>query len=84
MKVSEEETQEESPLSVCPNNRVSTKTRAPSPPGLKKRDSTGLSQWFPGNPPLTMEQKENLVDKELSLVVVLPGGEERTTSVHGR
>lgn len=31
-----------------------------------------------------MDQKENLVDKQLSLVVVLPGGEEKTTSVHGR
>ncbi|XP_075895900.1 cordon-bleu protein-like 1b isoform X2 [Nelusetta ayraudi] len=63
--------------------RVSTKSRAPSPPGIKKLDSPGLSQWFPGSPPLTMDQKENLVDKELSLVVVLPGGEEKTTSVHG-
>uniref|UniRef100_UPI0037E72911 cordon-bleu protein-like 1b isoform X1 n=2 Tax=Semicossyphus pulcher TaxID=241346 RepID=UPI0037E72911 len=63
--------------------RVSTKSKAPSPPGLKKLDSPGFSQWYPGNPHLTMEQKENLIDKELSLVVVLPGGVEKMTTVHG-
>ncbi|KAG7227535.1 hypothetical protein INR49_005350 [Caranx melampygus] len=30
-----------------------------------------------------MDQKENLIDKDLSLVVVLPGGVEKTTTVHG-
>ncbi|XP_069009841.1 cordon-bleu protein-like 1b isoform X1 [Embiotoca jacksoni] len=63
--------------------RVSTKSKAPSPPGLKKLDSPGLSQWYPGNPHLTMDQKENLIDKELSLTVVLPGGVEKMTVVHG-
>lgn len=66
------------------NDRVSTKSKAPSPPGIKKLDSPGFSQWYPGNPHLTMEQKENLIDKDLSLVVVLPGGEEKMTTVHGR
>ncbi|XP_017280068.1 cordon-bleu protein-like 1b isoform X2 [Kryptolebias marmoratus] len=63
--------------------RVSAKTKAPSPPGLKKLDSSGFSQWHPGNPHLTMDQKENLIDKELSLTVVLPGGVEKTAVVHG-
>uniref|UniRef100_A0A671XGS3 Cordon-bleu WH2 repeat protein like 1 n=1 Tax=Sparus aurata TaxID=8175 RepID=A0A671XGS3_SPAAU len=63
--------------------RVSTKSKAPSPPGLKKLDSPGFSQWYPGNPHLTMDQKENLIDKDLSLVVILPGGEEKMTTVHG-
>lgn len=66
------------------NDRVSTKSKAPSPPGIKKLDSPGFSQWYPGNPHLTMDQKENLIDKDLSLVVVLPGGEEKMTTVHGR
>uniref|UniRef100_A0A672INZ7 Cordon-bleu ubiquitin-like domain-containing protein n=1 Tax=Salarias fasciatus TaxID=181472 RepID=A0A672INZ7_SALFA len=57
--------------------------KAPSPPALKKLDSPGFSQWYPGNPCLTMDQKENLIDKELSLTVVLPGGVEKTTVVHG-
>ncbi|KAM9342917.1 cordon-bleu protein-like 1b isoform 2-T2 [Pholidichthys leucotaenia] len=61
--------------------RVSTKNKAPSPPGLK--DTPGLSQWYAGNPHLTMDQKENLIDKELSLSVVLPGGVEKMTVVHG-
>ncbi|XP_029348810.1 cordon-bleu protein-like 1b isoform X2 [Echeneis naucrates] len=30
-----------------------------------------------------MDQKENLIEKDLSLVVVLPGGVERMTTVHG-
>lgn len=63
--------------------RVSTKSKAPSPPALKKLDSPGFSQWYPGNPHLSMDQKENLIDKELSLTVVLPGGVEKTTVVHG-
>lgn len=63
--------------------RVSTKSKAPSPPGLKKLDSPGFSQWYPGIPHLTMDQKENLIDKDLSLVVVLPDGVEKMTTVHG-
>lgn len=63
--------------------RVSTKSKAPSPPGLKKLDSPGFSQWYPGNPHLTMDQKENLIDKELSLTVVLPGGVEKMAVVPG-
>ncbi|XP_020499798.2 cordon-bleu protein-like 1b isoform X1 [Labrus bergylta] len=63
--------------------RVSTKSKAPSPPGLKNLESPGFSQWYPGNPHLSMEHKENLIDKELSLVVVLPGGIENMTTVHG-
>lgn len=62
---------------------MSTKSKAPSPPGLKKLDSPGFSQWYPGNLHLTMDQKENLIDKDLSLVVVLPGGVEEMTTVHG-
>nr|XP_029135238.1 cordon-bleu protein-like 1 isoform X2 [Labrus bergylta] len=62
---------------------VSTKSKAPSPPGLKNLESPGFSQWYPGNPHLSMEHKENLIDKELSLVVVLPGGIENMTTVHG-
>ncbi|XP_027878546.1 cordon-bleu protein-like 1b isoform X4 [Xiphophorus couchianus] len=63
--------------------RVSTKTKAPSPPGLKTADCSGFSQWHPGSPRLTMDQKENLMDKELSLIVVLPGGVEKNTQVEG-
>lgn len=66
------------------NFRVSTKSKAPSPPGLKRLESPGFSQRYPGNPYLKMDQKENLIDKELSLTVVLPGGVEKTAIVHGR
>ncbi|KAM9802578.1 cordon-bleu protein-like 1b isoform 3-T4 [Syngnathus typhle] len=63
--------------------RVSTKSKAPSPPGLKNLDSSDFSQWYPGNAPFTMDHKEKLVDKDLSLVVVLPDGAEKMTTVHG-
>uniref|UniRef100_A0A3Q3QX40 Cordon-bleu ubiquitin-like domain-containing protein n=1 Tax=Monopterus albus TaxID=43700 RepID=A0A3Q3QX40_MONAL len=63
--------------------RVSTKSKAPSPPGLKRPDSPGFSQFYPGNHHFTMDQKENLNDKNLSLHVVLPGGVEKMTVVHG-
>ncbi|XP_041857153.1 cordon-bleu protein-like 1b isoform X3 [Melanotaenia boesemani] len=59
---------------------VSTKSKAPSPPGL---DPPGFSQWHPENPHLSMDQKENILDKELSMTVVLPGGVEKMTVVHG-
>ncbi|KAG7503153.1 cordon-bleu protein-like 1 isoform X1 [Solea senegalensis] len=63
--------------------RVSTKSKAPSPPGLKDPDSPGFSRWYPGNSHLNMDQKENLIDQDLSLTVVLPGGVEKITTVHG-
>ncbi|XP_061924751.1 cordon-bleu protein-like 1 isoform X3 [Entelurus aequoreus] len=66
-----------------PHSRVSTKSKAPSPPALKSLDSSGFSRWYPGNLAFTMDHKENLVDKDLSLVVVLPDGVEKMTTVHG-
>ncbi|KAM8856276.1 cordon-bleu protein-like 1b isoform 2-T2 [Spinachia spinachia] len=71
------------PLPRSSGLRVSTKSKAPTPPGLKNLDSAGLCQWYPGTLHLTMEQVENLIDTDLSLVVVLPGGVEEMTTVHG-
>uniref|UniRef100_A0A674NY19 RBD domain-containing protein n=1 Tax=Takifugu rubripes TaxID=31033 RepID=A0A674NY19_TAKRU len=62
---------------------VSAKSKAPSPPGLKTLESSDLSQWYAGGPHLTMDVKENPIDQDLSLAVVLPDGEERMTTVHG-
>uniref|UniRef100_H3DGG0 Cordon-bleu ubiquitin-like domain-containing protein n=1 Tax=Tetraodon nigroviridis TaxID=99883 RepID=H3DGG0_TETNG len=62
---------------------VSSKSKAPSPPGLKTLESSDLSQWYPGGPHLTMDQKEKAIDQDLCLAVVLPDGEERMTTVHG-
>uniref|UniRef100_A0A3P8YWN2 Cordon-bleu ubiquitin-like domain-containing protein n=1 Tax=Esox lucius TaxID=8010 RepID=A0A3P8YWN2_ESOLU len=67
-------------------SRVSTKSKAPSPPvPLKGLDSAGLSQRHSvaGYPLMAMDQKENLLDEDLTLVVVLPGGVEKMTTVHG-
>ncbi|MBN3326387.1 COBL1 protein, partial [Atractosteus spatula] len=35
------------------------------------------------NPNAAMDQKENLMDKDITLTVVLPGGTEKTATVHG-
>ncbi|XP_077584723.1 cordon-bleu protein-like 1b [Stigmatopora nigra] len=65
------------------SKRLSTKSKAPSPPGLKNLDSLDFSQWYPGNTGFTMDHKEKPVNKDLSLVVVLPDGVEKMTTVHG-
>ncbi|XP_041720766.2 cordon-bleu protein-like 1b isoform X1 [Coregonus clupeaformis] len=67
-------------------SRVSTKSKAPSPPlSVKGLDGAGLSQRHSvsGYPLMTMDQKENLLEQDLTLVVVLPGGVEKTATVHG-
>ncbi|XP_046902498.1 cordon-bleu protein-like 1b isoform X2 [Hypomesus transpacificus] len=64
--------------------RVSTKSKAPSPPpALKGLGDQGRPQRYPGFPHRTMDQKENLLEREMNLLVVLPGGAEKTTLVHG-
>nr|XP_057937844.1 cordon-bleu protein-like 1b isoform X2 [Doryrhamphus excisus] len=63
--------------------RVSTKSKAPSPPALDPLDSSHFSHWYPGSTPFTMDHKDALIHKELSLVVVLPDGVEKMTTVHG-
>uniref|UniRef100_A0A673XYY5 Cordon-bleu ubiquitin-like domain-containing protein n=1 Tax=Salmo trutta TaxID=8032 RepID=A0A673XYY5_SALTR len=45
--------------------------------GLSQRHSVS------GYPLMTMDQKENLLEQDLTLVVVLPGGVEKTATVHG-
>uniref|UniRef100_A0A674F4Q4 Cordon-bleu ubiquitin-like domain-containing protein n=1 Tax=Salmo trutta TaxID=8032 RepID=A0A674F4Q4_SALTR len=65
---------------------VSTKSKAPSPPeSVKGLDGAGLSQRHSVSafPQMTMDQKENLLEQDLTLVVVLPGGVEKTATVHG-
>nr|XP_046216745.1 LOW QUALITY PROTEIN: cordon-bleu protein-like 1 [Oncorhynchus gorbuscha] len=67
-------------------SRVSTKSKAPSPPvSVKGLEGAGLSQRHSvsGYPLMTMDQKENLLERDLTLVVVLPGGVEKTATVHG-
>nr|XP_046218833.1 cordon-bleu protein-like 1 isoform X1 [Oncorhynchus gorbuscha] len=65
---------------------VSTKNKAPSPPvSVKGLDGAGLSQrhFVSAFPQMTMDQKENQLEQDLTLVVVLPGGVEKTATVHG-
>ncbi|XP_030642503.1 cordon-bleu protein-like 1b [Chanos chanos] len=66
------------------SERRSYKTKAPPPPpSLSVLDGSRLSQRLPVYPPTAMDQKENLIDQDLTLVVVLPEGVEKTTIVHG-
>lgn len=77
----------EAHLVPFPTDRVSTKSKAPSPPvSVKGLEGAGLSQRHSvsGYPLMTMDQKENLLEQDLTLVVVLPGGVEKTATVHGR
>nr|XP_023687064.1 cordon-bleu protein-like 1 isoform X1 [Paramormyrops kingsleyae] len=72
------------PPATSPSLRRSTKSRAPTPPASAQTSGSPRAlQRLPGLPPVTMEQKENMTDRDLTLTVVLPGGVERTAVVHG-
>ncbi|XP_059356610.1 cordon-bleu protein-like 1 isoform X3 [Carassius carassius] len=67
-----------------PDRRRSSKNKAaPPPPVLKGLDASLLSHKLPVCPHPAMEQKENLLEQDLTLTVVLPEGLEKTTVVHG-
>uniref|UniRef100_A0A8C1XEB4 Cordon-bleu ubiquitin-like domain-containing protein n=1 Tax=Cyprinus carpio TaxID=7962 RepID=A0A8C1XEB4_CYPCA len=67
-----------------PDRRRSSKNKeAPPPPILKGLDAPLLSHKLPAYPHPAMDQKENLLEQDLTLTVVLPEGVEKTTVVHG-
>ncbi|XP_051998888.1 cordon-bleu protein-like 1b isoform X2 [Xyrauchen texanus] len=66
-----------------PERRKSSKNKAPPPPVLKGLDAHPLYQKLPESSHPAMEQMENKLEQELTLTVVLPGGVEKTTVVHG-
>ncbi|XP_077072498.1 cordon-bleu protein-like 1b isoform X3 [Siphateles boraxobius] len=62
----------------------SSKSKAPPPPPVQKSvDAPLLSHKIPAYPHPAMDQKENLLEQDLTLTVVLPGGVEKTIVVHG-
>ncbi|XP_051761108.1 cordon-bleu protein-like 1b isoform X2 [Ctenopharyngodon idella] len=62
----------------------SSKSKAPPPPPVQKGlDAPLLSHKLPAYPHPAMDQKENLLEQDLTLTVVLPGGVEKTIVVHG-
>ncbi|KAL7881897.1 hypothetical protein AOLI_G00087460 [Acnodon oligacanthus] len=63
------------------DTRRSSKSKAPPPPPVLH--GTCVSSSDPIFPHTAMEQKENLLEQELLLTVVLPEGVEKTTAVHG-
>ncbi|XP_058643532.1 cordon-bleu protein-like 1b isoform X3 [Onychostoma macrolepis] len=66
------------------DRRRSSKNKAPPPPPvLKGLDAPLLSHKLPAYPHPAMDQKENLLEQDLTLTVVLPEGVEKTTVVHG-
>ncbi|XP_064183490.1 cordon-bleu protein-like 1b isoform X3 [Anguilla rostrata] len=71
------------PRPLPPAARRSTKGKAPPPPAAKGLDGQRLSLRLLGSPLSTMDQKENLIDKDLNLTVVLPGGVETPATVPG-
>ncbi|KAJ8385447.1 hypothetical protein AAFF_G00188990 [Aldrovandia affinis] len=60
--------------------RRSTKGKAPPPPTAEGLDGQILSLRLQLS---AMDQKENLIDQDLTLTVVLPGGAEKMAVVHG-
>ncbi|KAK7154592.1 hypothetical protein R3I94_007805 [Phoxinus phoxinus] len=67
-----------------PDRRRSSKSKAPPPPPVQKSlDAPLLSHKLPAYPHPAMDQKENLLEQDLTLTVVLPGGVEKTDVVHG-
>ncbi|XP_067300669.1 cordon-bleu protein-like 1b isoform X2 [Pseudorasbora parva] len=67
-----------------PDRRRSSKSKAPPPPPAQKSlDAPLLSHKLPAFPHPAMDQKENLLEQDLTLTVVLPGGVEKTIVVHG-
>ncbi|XP_051565544.1 cordon-bleu protein-like 1 isoform X2 [Myxocyprinus asiaticus] len=67
-----------------PDRRRSSKNKAPPPPPvLKGLDAPLLYQKLSESSHPAMEQMENKLEQELTLTVVLPGGVEKTTVVHG-
>ncbi|XP_073710868.1 cordon-bleu protein-like 1b [Misgurnus anguillicaudatus] len=67
------------------NRRRSSKHKAPPPPPvLKGLDAPVLSSHkLSAYPHPSMDQKENSLEKDLTLTVVLPGGVEKNTVVNG-
>lgn len=66
-----------------PDRRRSTKSKAPPPPVLTGLDAPLLSHKLQAFPHPAMEQTESLLEQELTLTVILPGGAEKITTVHG-
>ncbi|MGH0119572.1 UNVERIFIED_CONTAM: hypothetical protein FKN15_032397 [Acipenser sinensis] len=63
--------------------RRTTKGKAPPPPSTAKRfDGSSVSQSVE-SPNIVMDHKENFIDQDITLTVVLPGGVEKSTTVHG-
>ncbi|XP_072541818.1 cordon-bleu protein-like 1b isoform X2 [Salminus brasiliensis] len=67
--------QQDSPHRCAPDTRRSSKSKAPPPPPVLH----GVCV----SPHTAMEQKENPLEQELLLTVVLPEGVEKATVVHG-
>ncbi|XP_059822422.1 cordon-bleu protein-like 1b isoform X2 [Hypanus sabinus] len=59
------------------------KSKAPAPPTFSTHVESSSVTKSQEHGSLTMEQKGNVVNSHMDLTVVLPGGEERSTSVNG-
>ncbi|XP_041117885.1 cordon-bleu protein-like 1 isoform X2 [Polyodon spathula] len=63
--------------------RRTAKGKAPPLPSTAKRfDGSSVSQSVE-SPNIVMDRKENFIDQDITLTVVLPGGAEKSATVHG-
>ncbi|XP_067844270.1 cordon-bleu protein-like 1b [Heptranchias perlo] len=65
-----------------PPSRKRSKPKAPAPPTFSKHVETSIVKGLDGEN-ITMEQRDNFPNTHLELIVVLPGGVERSTSING-
>ncbi|EAX11341.1 COBL-like 1, isoform CRA_d [Homo sapiens] len=64
--------------------RRKPKAKAPLPPAETKYTDVSSAADSVESTAFIMEQKENMIDKDVELSVVLPGDIIKSTTVHGR
>ncbi|XP_063285753.1 cordon-bleu protein-like 1 isoform X1 [Pelobates fuscus] len=71
-----------SPEASLPPSGKKAKSKAPLPPG-EVRYAESLPSFDSADTSYNMEQKENIIDREIELTVVLPGERTTSTTVNG-
>eukprot|EP00073_Rattus_norvegicus_P035287 XP_008760162.1 PREDICTED: cordon-bleu protein-like 1 isoform X6 [Rattus norvegicus] len=70
-------------LHEVPNHRRKTKAKAPLPPAEMKGMDVSSAEDPVESIPVSTEQHDNMIDKDIELSVVLPGDVLKSTTVHG-
>ncbi|XP_042192111.1 cordon-bleu protein-like 1b isoform X1 [Callorhinchus milii] len=68
---------------LAPTGSKKNKSKAPAPPTSSKHAEALPVAKDPESEKIAMEHKENVLDTDVNLTVVLPGGGEQITSING-